>query len=59
MVASGRVGWAIWLRIAVNYLVPYLVASAGYLSARRRLPGSESGVNVADTSADEPDRGAG
>ena len=34
VIASGRVAWGTWLRIAVNYLVPYLVASAGYLSAR-------------------------
>ncbi len=27
-----------WLRIAANYLIPFLVASAGYLAARRVPP---------------------
>jgi hypothetical protein len=37
VIVSGHIGAVTWARIAVNYLVPFLVASAGYLSARRRL----------------------
>jgi len=28
--------WATWLRVAFNYLVPFVVASTGYLAAYRR-----------------------
>jgi hypothetical protein len=34
---SGEAGVGTWVRVTVNYLVPFLVASAGYLSAQRRL----------------------
>ncbi|MEU6587433.1 nitrate/nitrite transporter NrtS [Nocardia sp. NPDC046763] len=34
-IASGDVTPATWIRIEVNYLVPFLVASIGWLSARR------------------------
>ncbi len=37
--ATGHAGAGTWIRVAVNYLVPYLVASAGYLSARRTTSG--------------------
>lgn len=33
-----------WIRIAVNYLVPFLVASVGYLSARRVRPQPDPGL---------------
>ncbi len=36
VVAGGSAGPDTWVRIAVNYLVPFLVASIGFLSARRR-----------------------
>ncbi len=32
---DGRANGTTWLRIAVNYLVPFVVASIGFLSARR------------------------
>jgi hypothetical protein len=32
---AGAAGAATWVRLAVNYLVPFCVASFGYLSARR------------------------
>lgn len=43
---GGGAGTATWIRIAVNYLVPFCVASIGFLSARRApAPGSpDSGV---------------
>ncbi len=35
---GGVAGPATWVRIGVNYLVPFLVASYGFLSARRVPP---------------------
>ncbi len=40
VLVSGAAGGSTWIRIAVNYLVPFLVASFGFLSARRVPPGS-------------------
>jgi hypothetical protein len=39
-VAGGRTGWLTWLRIGLNFIVPFLVSSYGYLAAARvrRLP---------------------
>lgn len=31
-----------WIRVAVNFLVPFCVASVGYLSARRVPPGGDT-----------------
>jgi hypothetical protein len=36
--SHGPDGPATWVRIGVNYLVPFLVASYGFLSARRVPP---------------------
>lgn len=36
VIVTGAATTATWLKVAVNYLVPYLVASIGYLSGRRR-----------------------
>lgn len=46
-VLGGDAGTVTWIRVAVNYLVPFCVASIGFLSARR-APASGS-----------PDAGAG
>lgn len=35
LVLAGDIGPATWVRIAVNFLVPFCVASIGYLAARR------------------------
>ncbi|WP_405577345.1 nitrate/nitrite transporter NrtS [Streptomyces sp. NBC_01092] len=35
LIISGEAVAATWARLAVNYLVPYLVAGTGWLSARR------------------------
>lgn len=35
VIVSGEATVATWVRVAVNYLVPFLVASTGWLSARR------------------------
>lgn len=36
VILTGHAGGITWLRVAVNYLVPFIVASAAYLSACRR-----------------------
>lgn len=35
VIASGEATDQTWIRIGINYLVPYLVASTGFLAARR------------------------
>lgn len=35
VVLAGDAGIGTWVRIAINYLVPFCVASIGFLSARR------------------------
>lgn len=35
VIIDGDVTWATWIRIAINYTVPYIVASIGFLSACR------------------------
>lgn len=35
VIVTGRSNAATWVRVVVNYLVPFIVASAGWLSARR------------------------
>jgi hypothetical protein len=36
VIASGSADTATWLRVAANYLVPFIVSNAGALSATRR-----------------------
>lgn len=38
VIAEGTAGPTVWVSVAVNYLVPFLVSSIGYLSARRIPP---------------------
>jgi hypothetical protein len=38
VVAAGDAGAGTWVRVAVNYFVPYTVASIGFLSACRVDP---------------------
>jgi hypothetical protein len=38
VVVDGDATWATWVRVAVNYAVPYAVASVGFLSACRTRP---------------------
>jgi len=35
-IAAGNATAATWVRVGVNYLVPFLVSSYGFLAARRR-----------------------
>jgi hypothetical protein len=34
-IASGHAGWPTWLQVGLNFLVPFLVSSYGYLTAAR------------------------
>lgn len=37
-IAAGRTGWLTWVRVGLNFLVPFLVSSYGYLLAGRVPP---------------------
>jgi len=38
-IAAGQAGWPTWVRVGLNFVVPFLVASYGYLTAARVPPG--------------------
>lgn len=42
VVAAGHADVGTWVRMAVNFVVPFCVASVGLLSARRVVPGKDS-----------------
>ena len=44
-IAAGHAGWPTWVRVGLNFVVPFLVASYGYLTAARvpRRPGPAPG----------------
>ena len=35
VVVTGRAGWLTWVQVALNFVVPFLVSSYGYLAAAR------------------------
>lgn len=35
VIAEGHSSWVTWLRVAVNYITPFVVASLGYLAGCR------------------------
>jgi len=37
-ITSGNTGWATWVRVGLNFVVPFLVSSYGYLAAAH-VPG--------------------
>src|SRR5260370_10189341 len=37
-ITAGHAGWPTWVRVGLNFLVPFLVASYGYLTAARVPP---------------------
>jgi hypothetical protein len=41
-IAEGEATWGTWVRVAVNYCVPFCVASIGFLSACRSRPATAS-----------------
>lgn len=45
-ITAGRTGWLTWVRIGLNFLVPFLVASYGYL-ASARVPVEHAGNGTA------------
>ena len=34
-IAAGHTGWPIWVQVGLNFVVPFLVSSYGYLAAAR------------------------
>lgn len=38
VILAGDAAWPTWTRVAVNYLVPFVVASIGYLAGCRTEP---------------------
>lgn len=38
LIAAGDTTLGTWLRVAANYLIPWVVSSVGFLSASRRRP---------------------
>jgi hypothetical protein len=46
-IAAGSAGWLTWLRVGLNFVVPFLVSSYGYLTAARvprPHPGQSAGA---------------
>jgi hypothetical protein len=50
-IVDGNATVATWVRVAVNYLVPFLVSSYGFLAARR-VTGRDEGPSVAGSFLD-------
>lgn len=55
VLAEGRADTATWLRIVVNYLVPYVVASIGFLTACR-VPRAQPHRPASELTSDRPRR---
>jgi hypothetical protein len=51
--AGGHVGVGMFVRVAANFAVPYVVASVGYL-AGHRLPDGSPSIQAADAPAETP-----
>jgi len=39
-IAAGDTGWQTWVQVSLNFVVPFLVSSYGYLAAARAPAGS-------------------
>lgn len=50
-IAAGHAGWPAWVRVGLNFVVPFLVASYGYLSAAR-VPRWRGGLPAGPETAD-------
>ncbi len=40
VIASGKVDLSVWVKVAINYPVPFIVSSIGYLAPFRRRRGA-------------------
>ena len=46
-ITSGNTSWATWVRVGLNFVVPFLVSSYGYLAAAHaRSPSLNPGAGV-------------
>jgi hypothetical protein len=51
-IVAGDATWVTWIRVAVNYCVPFCVASIGFLAACRvpaANPVSDPAISISDT----------
>ena len=54
VIANGHAVGTTWIRVAVNYMVPYTVASIGYLSPfRQQSTASPDKTNAADNVSEQ------
>jgi hypothetical protein len=53
VIVGGEATWATWARVAFNYLVPYVVASMGFLTACRVARDDTTRVGGTSSSAAE------
>lgn len=49
---NGTATWVTWTRVLVNFLVPYIVSSIGYLASCRIRPPTEDETGVAMPQSD-------
>ncbi len=45
VLAAGHVGWAIWVRVGLDYVIPACVATLGLLSGSRRRRSGREGTD--------------
>jgi hypothetical protein len=46
---DGTATWVTWIRVFVNYLVPYIVSSIGYLAPFKIRPATDAGASASST----------
>jgi hypothetical protein len=54
LIAAGRLAWPGWIRVAVNFVVPLLVASHGFLRGGRVIPAPRSPLGSTDGPRTQP-----
>jgi hypothetical protein len=51
--AAGEATSGTWIRMVINYLVPFLVASVGYVGARRGIRNAGNSPSLVSTERDD------
>ena len=47
-IAAGHTGWTIWVQVGLNFVVPFVVSSYGYLTAQTRPVTAAGPLGAAD-----------